>query len=309
MPEALFGGVNAAVLTPMRDDLSPDPVRLAARCRWLLANGCDGIGLLGTTGEANSLGLDERRAVLEGVVAQGIDPARLLPGTATPALTDTVTLTRHAAAQGCRGVLLLPPFYYKGPSEDGLFAWFSEVINRTGGGTAIYLYHFPQQSAVPFTLPLVERLLRAFPGTVRGMKDSSGDWDNTAAMIANFAAEGFEVYSGADEHLQRNLAAGGAGCITATSNISAPWAQLVYAHRDGPEAAAAQARMVALRGVVAGPQLIPNLHEIVARSTGDAAWRTPRPPFLPLPAEAAGSLWARYQAALPEGWQASQATA
>ncbi|MBV8198988.1 MAG: dihydrodipicolinate synthase family protein, partial [Acidobacteria bacterium] len=188
MTQALFAGVNPAVLTPMRDDLSVDLDRMAAHCRWLLGRGCNGLAILGTTGEANSLGVDERLAVMEGIVARGIDPARLLPGTGTPALTDTVMLSRRAGELGCRGVLVLPPFFYKGPSDDGLFAYFSEVINRLGDGPAIYLYHFPQQSAVPFSLDLVSRLLRAFPGRVRGIKDSSADWANTQALISNFAA-------------------------------------------------------------------------------------------------------------------------
>ena len=124
MRNALFGGVNAAVLTPMHADLSVDLDRMAAHCRWLLANGCNGLAVLGTTGEANSLGITERIAVLEGLVARGIPAAKLLPGTGTTALTDTVLLTRKAAELGCRGALLLPPFYYKNPSDDGLFAYF-----------------------------------------------------------------------------------------------------------------------------------------------------------------------------------------
>jgi 4-hydroxy-tetrahydrodipicolinate synthase len=143
MQDALFGGVNAAALTAMKPDLSPDLDRFAAHCQWLLANGCNGLGILGTTGEATSFGFDERRAILEGILARGVPAAKLMPGTGTASLMDTVELTKHAKAQGCRGVLVLPPFYYKGPSDDGLFAWFSEVVNRVGGGIAIYLYHFP----------------------------------------------------------------------------------------------------------------------------------------------------------------------
>ncbi|HEY0419946.1 MAG TPA: dihydrodipicolinate synthase family protein, partial [Acetobacteraceae bacterium] len=130
MQNALFGGVNAAVLTPMRADLSVDLDRMAKHSRWLLANGCNGLGILGTTGEANSLGIDERIAVMEGLVQRGIDPSVLLPGTGTTAITDTVKLTRRAGELGCRGALLLPPFFYKNPTDDGLFAYFSEVIQR-----------------------------------------------------------------------------------------------------------------------------------------------------------------------------------
>jgi len=297
MKDALFGGVNAAVLTAMRPDLSPDPDRMAAHCRWLLANGCNGLGVLGTTGEANSFGLHERKAILEGLVARGIPAAAMMPGTGCASLTDTVELTRHAKAQGCRGVLVLPPFYYKNPSDDGLFAYFSEVINRVGGGIALYLYNFPQQSAVPFSLALIGRLLKAFPGTVKGVKDSSGDYANMKAMIDAFAAEGFEVYSGSDEYVQRILADGGAGCITAASNTNSHWGGIVYAKRTGPEADAAQAVLNATRKAATSVPLIPGLREIIARSTGDDGWRTIRPPHLKLGREQADAIWAAFQAA------------
>jgi len=147
MTDAQFGGVNAAVLTAMRDDLSIDLARMIAHGRWLLANGCNGLAILGTTGEANSLGIHERIAVMEGFVEAGVPARTLLPGTGTTAITDTVLLTRRAEELGCRGALVLPPFFYKNPSEDGLFAYFSEVIQRVGGDIGIYLYHFPAQSA------------------------------------------------------------------------------------------------------------------------------------------------------------------
>ena len=160
MKDAIYGGVNAAVLTAMRPDLSVDLDRMAAHSKWLLANGCNGLGILGTTGEANSLGVSERIEVMEGLVARGLPAARLMPGVGTPALTDTVFLAKKAAELGCPGVLALPPFFYKNPSEDGLFAYFSEVIQRLGTGTKIYLYHFPAQSAVPFTVSFIARCSR-----------------------------------------------------------------------------------------------------------------------------------------------------
>lgn len=294
MTTALFGGVNAAVLTPMAADLSPDLDRMAAHARWLLGHGCNGLGVLGTTGEANSFGLDERRAIVAGLVERGIPAASMMPGTGCTSLTDTVALTCHAASLGCRGVLLLPPFYYKNPSEDGLFAYFAEVIQRVGGGIALYLYHFPQQSAVPLTLPLLARLLREAPGVIRGVKDSGGDYANMAAMVAEFAADGFEVYSGSDEFLQRILAAGGAGCITAASNANCPWGGIVYARREGAEADAAQAVLTATRRAATSVPLISGLREVIARSTGDAGWRTIRPPHLPLTAAQADAVWAAW---------------
>ena len=297
MKDALFGGINAAALTAMKPDLTPDLDRFAAHCRWLLANGCNGLGILGTTGEATSFGFGERQAILEGVVARGVSAASLMPGTGTASLMDTVELTKHAKAQGCRGVLVLPPFYYKAPSDDGLFAWFSEVVQRTGGGIAIYLYHFPQQSAVPFSLALIDRLLKAYPGTIRGVKDSSGDYANMKAMVDAFAGDGFEVYSGSDEFVQRILADGGAGCITAAANVNARFGAVVYRERTGAAADAAQAVLNATRKAATSVPLISGLREIMARSTGDDAWRAIRPPHLPLDAAQGQKAWDAMQAA------------
>jgi 4-hydroxy-tetrahydrodipicolinate synthase len=298
MQTATYAGVNAAVLTAMADDLSIDIPRTAAHCRWLLENGCTGLAVLGTTSEANSLGIDERLALMEGLVEAGIPAARLLPGTGTTAITDTVALTRRAAALGCPGVLMLPPFFYKAPSEDGLFAYFSEVINRVGSGMRIYLYHFPAQSAVPFTLPLVARLLRAFPGTIAGIKDSSGDFAQTRGYVEHFAGEGFEVYCGDDGTLLDTLAAGGAGCITAAANMGCAVSARVVAQWREPAGAVAQARLSAIRRAVTSAPLIPGLKALVARRTGDAAWQTVRPPHLVLAAEAAARLFAAYDAAM-----------
>jgi 4-hydroxy-tetrahydrodipicolinate synthase len=296
MQDALFGGVNAAVLTAMRADLSVDFDRTAAHCRWLLGNGCNGLAILGTTGEANSLGIDERMAVIEGLVARGISPAVLLPGCGTTAITDTVKLTRHAGEMGCRGALLLPPFYYKNPSDDGLFAYFSEVIQRVGDGIKIYLYHFPQQSAVPFGIDLIGRLLKAYPGRVKGIKDSSGSFENTRSYADNFAKDGFEVYCGDDGALHALLQAGGAGCITAAANVGSAVSATVYANWDRKLGADAQVTLAAIRKAVTSAALIPGLKALVARHTDDAAWNTMRPPHLRLSAEAATKLFAAFDA-------------
>lgn len=296
MQDAIFGGVNAAVLTPMRADFSVDLDRMAAHCRWLLANGCNGLGILGTTGEANSLGVAERIAVMEGMVERGIPARVLLPGTGTTALSDTVLLTRRAAELGCRGALLLPPFFYKNPSEDGLFAYFSEVARHVGGEIRLYLYHFPAQSAVPVTVPLLARLLHAFPGVFKGVKDSSGDFANTSAYVENFAADGFEVYCGDDAALQSLLRIGGAGCITAASNVGSAVSAKVYANWDNAAGEQAQVTLAAIRKAVTSAPLIPGLKSLIARNTADPAWALPRPPHLPLPAEAAARLAATFDA-------------
>jgi len=296
MKDALFGGVNAAALTAMTDTLSVDLDRTARHCKWLLANGCNGLAVLGTTGEANSLGISERLSLLEGLVERGIPASVMLPGTGTTAITATVLLPRRAEELGCRGALLLPPFYYKNPTDDGLFAYFSEVIQRVGGNIRIYLYHFPAQSAVPFGIDLIGRLLRAYPGKVKGVKDSSGDFANTKGYVDHYARDGFEVYCGDDGALRALLQAGGAGCITAASNIGCAVSAQVYQNWDNQAGADAQVTFAAIRKAVAGATLIPNLKALVARNSRDPSWLNVRPPHLKLPAEAQTKLFATFDA-------------
>lgn len=296
MKNALYGGVNAAVLTAMNDDLSIDLDRMAAHCRWLLANGCNGLGVLGTTGEANSLGIQERMAVLEGLIARGIPAAKMMPGTGTPALTDTVLLTRHAEKMGCPGALLLPPFYYKNPSDDGLLAYFNEVVQRVGGDIKLYLYNFPQQSAVPFGVDFIARLLKANPGKVKGIKDSSGSYENGLAYVQNFALDGFEVYAGDDTLLKPLLEKGSAGCITAASNVNCAIGQQVYAGWNTPAGAAAHEVLSATRKAVISVPLISGLKALVARNTGNPAWENIRPPHLKLTNEQKASLFTAFDA-------------
>ncbi|MCC7428378.1 MAG: dihydrodipicolinate synthase family protein [Alphaproteobacteria bacterium] len=286
MKNALFGGVNAAILTPQKDDLSPNIPMLVRHAQWLLANGCDGLGLLGTTGEANSFSLSERTAIIEGVVAAGVPAAKLMPGTGACAITDAVDLTRKAAEAGCRGVLMLPPFYYKGVSDDGLFAFFSEVVQRLGTDkTKIYLYHFPQQSAVPFSLALIERLLKAYPTVIKGVKDSSAQWANMKAMIDAFARDGFEVYSGSDEFVLDILKSGGAGCITAASNINSSVGAKVVQTWTTPEAEGWQKILTATRKATTIFPPISCLKAIMAHHTGTPSWTNLRPPHTRLSAE------------------------
>lgn len=296
MKDALYGGVNAAVLTAMKPDLSIDLDLMAAHSRWLLANGCNGLGVLGTTGEANSLGVAERIALMEGLVERGIPGAKMLPGCGVPAITDTVAMARRAGELGARGVLVLPPFFYKNPSEDGLFAYYSEVAQRVGGAVALYFYHFPAQSAVPVTVPLIERLLRAHPGAFRGIKDSTGDWANTKSYIDAFAKDGFEVYCGDDGHLHQVLNAGGAGSISAASNVSCAENAKVYAAWDKPAGAEAQPTLSAMRAAVTSAPLIPGLKALVARHTGQAGWLNIRPPHVRLTEAQAQKLFATFDA-------------
>ena len=296
MENALYGGVNVAVLTAMRPDLTVDLDVMAAHSRWLLEQGANGLGVLGTTGEANSLGISERLHLMEGLVERGLPADKMLPGVGVPAISDTVAMARRAAELGCRGCLVLPPFFYKNPSEDGLFAYYSEIIQRVGGALALYFYHFPAQSAVPITVSLIERLLRAHPGAMRGIKDSTGDWSNTKSYIDNFAADGFEVYCGDDGHLLQNLQAGGAGSISAASNVSAAINARVYANWENREAASAQQTLTAMRAAITAAPLIPGLKALVARHTGEADWETIRPPHVKLNSEQKAKLFSNFDA-------------
>lgn len=296
MKNALYGGVNAAVLTAMNADLSVDLDRMAAHSKWLLANGCNGLGVLGTTGEANSVGVNERMEVLEGLVARGVPAAKMMPGTGMPSITDTVLLSKHAEKLGARGVLVLPPYYYKAPSDDGLFAFFSEVIQRIGSGLPIYLYNFPQQTAIPFTFALIARLLKEYPGTIRGAKDSSGNFENTGGMAKEFGKDGFEVYAGDDALLLDLLKVGGAGCITAASNVSCAWNQEVCQTWNTPAGEAAQARLTTVRKAVISVPLIPGLKALKARHTNDVTWHNIRPPHLKLTAAQQTTLFSTFDA-------------
>jgi len=187
MSQQRIRGVLSPVVTPFNRDLSPDPERFIAHCRWLITQSC-GLAVFGTNSEANSLSVNERIALLDALLAADVDPARMMPGTGCCALTDTVRLTEHAVKAGCAGVLMLPPFYYKDVSEDGLFRSFAEVVERVGDSRLrIYLYHIPPVAVVGITVKLVERLLKAYPTAIAGMKDSSGDWSNTESFLKAFA--------------------------------------------------------------------------------------------------------------------------
>ena len=284
-----FAGVLPPVVTPFDEDLAPDRAAFAAHCRRLLEQGADGLAVFGTTGEANSLSADERMALLDALAEDGVDAAALMPGTGCCALPDTVRLTRHALDAGCGGVLTLPPFYYKGVSDDGVFASIAEPIERIGDARLrVYLYHIPPMAGVGFSLDVVGRLIEAYPQTVVGLKDSSGDWSNTAALIRAFP--GFAVFSGSEVFLLANLRAGGAGCITATGNVNLANIRGLYARWRTPEADALQAEITALRETVQARPMIPALKAILAAHTGAPGWARVRPPLAALDAAAAAAL-------------------
>jgi 4-hydroxy-tetrahydrodipicolinate synthase len=275
-------GALAPVVCPFASDLRPDAARLIRHCRWLLENDT-GLAVFGTNSEGNSLSVPEKIALLDALVDAGIPAHRMMPGTGCCALPDTVELTRHAMRHGCAGVLMLPPFYYKGVSDDGLFASYSEVIERVGDARLrIYLYHIPQVSQVPLGLALIERLLARYPGTIAGVKDSSGDFDNTRAMLERFQPRGFDVFSGSESFLLATLRAGGAGCISAIANVNpAPIARLVR-EWQASDADAQQAALDRVRAVYQSLPMLPALKATIAQFSRDDAWTTVRPPLVAL---------------------------
>ncbi len=296
LPADRFTGVLAAALTPMDENLVPDEALMAEHCQWLMNNGADGLAILGTTGEANSFSLKERIKIIEGLIERGIPAEKLMPGTGSCTLTDAVVLTKLCVNAGTRGVLMLPPFYYKNPSDDGLFAFFSEVIQRVGDDALkIYLYHFPQQSATPFSLSLIERMIKEYPNTIAGMKDSSGVLDNMISAAKNFPE--FCVLSGADDLMLPLLKEGGGGCITACANISSSLAQSVYTgFHAGQDVSEANDMLVAVRQIVSKLPPAPGLKALIARHTGKQKWLNIRPPLMNLDDDKVAGLYAEVDA-------------
>jgi 4-hydroxy-tetrahydrodipicolinate synthase len=284
-----MSGVLCPVVTPFNDDLSPDPDRLIRQCQWLLTQNV-GLAVFGTNSEANSLSLEEKMMLLDRLVEGGVDTNRMMPGTGCCALPETVKLTEHAVSLGCAGTLMLPPFYYKGVSDDGLFASFSEVIERVGNTSLrVYLYHIPPVSQVGISLDLIERLVKAYPDTVVGVKDSSGDWDNTNAMLER-RWDDFRVFAGAETFLLRNMQGGGAGCISATANINPAAIDRLYQQWQSAEADDLQKELDDIRDTTMAYPMIPALKATVAHFTNDTQWRTVRPPLVPLADDQCNSL-------------------
>ena len=279
-------GVLAPVITPFKRDLSPDADRFVKHCRWLMKSGCAGLAVFGTNSEANSMSVDEKLELLGALVKGGVPASALMPGSGHCALSDSVKMTREAVRIGCGGVLMLPPFYYKGVSDEGLFRNFSEVIERVGDERLrLYLYHIPPVSNVAITLDLIERLLSRYPGIVAGAKDSSGDWNNTKAMLDRFKDRSFDVFPGSEVFLLDGLRAGGKGCITATGNVNPGAIDDVFKNWRSTDADKLQAGITATRKIVQKVPMIPALKAITAHFGNDPQWRTVRPPLTDLTPE------------------------
>ena len=288
-------GVVPAALTPMRDDGSANVTLLEQHCRRLLAQGCTSILILGTTGEANSFTTAERRAILENVIAGGIPSDKLIVGTGCCAVGDTVELTRHALSLGVARVLMLPPFYYKNVTEQGIFEAFASTIERVNDDRLrIFLYLIPQMTRVEMSADLVERLHQEFPTIVAGLKDSSGDWATTEELCRRLGTSMY-VMVGTEALMLRAMEAGASGCISATANVATQAIVALYDKRSDPSAASLERAVNATRVAFEAFPLIPALKTYMALTSGVPAWRNVRPPLVELTPTETTQLLSRVQ--------------
>jgi 4-hydroxy-tetrahydrodipicolinate synthase len=275
----LFRGVLAPMVTPFDESGAPERRRFVDHAKWLFGEGCTGLAPFGTTGEAVSLGLAERMNLLEALVEGGIDPNLLMPGTGLCSVTDSIELTRHAVQLNCGAVLMLPPFYYKAVNDEGLYRHFAEVIEKVNDERLrIFLYHIPPIAYVGISIDLIGRLVMSFPDIVVGLKDSSGDWANTKAVIDKFPD--FMVFAGSEVFLLDTLRAGGAGCITAKANVNARAIREVYDQWQSDQADTLQANITASREAFQRFPMIPLLKGLLAKYHRDPVWRNVRPPLV-----------------------------
>ncbi|WP_349740851.1 dihydrodipicolinate synthase family protein [Roseateles cavernae] len=290
MVNDVLTGAFAPVVTPFLSDGRPDVDRFIAHCRWLLAQGA-GLAPFGTNSEANSMSALERMALLDALIDAGLPPARMLPGTGACSAPEAAQLSRHAVQRGCAGVLMLPPFFYKGISDHGLYAFYAEVIARIADPRLrLYLYHIPALSGVPISHGVIERLLRDFPGIVVGIKDSSGDWDNLRTMLERFPE--LAIFPASESFISRTRPLGARGCISATVNINpGPISRLVE-QWDRPEGQVLQAGVDRVRQIAQARPMIAALKEVLAEGLGEPGWRRVRAPLVGLAPEAAQALHA-----------------
>lgn len=291
MSKAL-SGVIAAIATPIDENGAPDLKRAVSLARYLLDNGCDGLNVLGTTGEATSLSVDERKGVMSAYKANGLPMHRLMVGTGAASVTDAVALTRHAADLGFGGALVLPPFYYKGVPDDGLVAYVETLVKATEQKPIpIYLYHFPAMSGLPWHVALIRRLLDSYSSRIVGLKDSSGDmaYARSAAAIS----KDFAVFPSTEACLLDARRGDFAGCISATANLNADLCARAWSEGD----TAALEAAVTIRKLFDGKPLVPGVKALLAHIHGDAGLARVRPPLAPFSAADRASVVAGHDAA------------
>jgi 4-hydroxy-tetrahydrodipicolinate synthase len=284
-------GVIAAIATAVDEEGEPDCTRSAALARFLLANGCSALNVLGTTGEATSFSLEQRKRVMTAYRENSLPLDRLMVGTGAAALADAVALTRHAAELGFAGALLLPPFYYKGVPDEGLLAYIEAIVNATSARPIpLYLYHFPAQSGLPWPIPLVKRLLETFGTGIVGLKDSSGDM--TYARQAAAISPAFDVFPSTEAVLMQARSGEFAGCISATANLNADLCARAWRSGDGEALDTA----VRIRKLFDGKPLVPGVKALIAHIHADAAWARVKPPLSPFSAGEQAMVAAAYDA-------------
>jgi len=290
-PAKTLSGVIAAITTAVDQAGEPDSARSTAFARFLLDNGCDGLNVLGTTGEATSFSLDQRKRVMSAYAASGLPLDRMMVGTGAAALADAIALTKHAAELGFAGALVLPPFYYKGVPDDGLVAYIEAIVNATAERPIpIYLYHFPAQSGLPWHVALIRRLLGEFGDRIVGLKDSSGDMAFAAEAAA--VSPRFKVFPSTEAALPQARSGSFAGCISATANLNADLCARAY--RTGDAAALTEA--VAIRNLFDGKALVSGVKTLVAHIHGDPQWARTAPPLAAFPAGDRVAVVAGYEA-------------
>jgi 4-hydroxy-tetrahydrodipicolinate synthase len=292
MPESALRGVIAAIATPADANGEPDSARATRLARFLLDNGCDGLNVLGTTGEATSFSLAQRQRVMTAYRDAGLPLGRLMVGTGAAAVADAVALTRHAAELGFAGALVLPPFYYKGVPDDGLAAYIDTIVSATAAKPIpIYLYHFPAQSGLPWHPKLVRRLLDAFGPRLVGLKDSSGDMAYAREVAA--ISPSFKVFPSTEAVLLEARGGAFAGCISATANLNADLCQRAWSRGD----AVALDTAVAIRKLFDGRALVSGVKALLAHIHGDAALARVMPPLATFPAADTAAVTAGYDQA------------
>ena len=282
--------VFSPVLTPIKADFEPDVARLLKQCQWLDKNGV-GQAIFGTNSEANSFSAGQKIRTLEELIVGGLNPKHLMPGTGACSIDETVAMTKVAVHAGCAGVLMLCPFYYKDVSDEGIYRFYANVIEKVASSQLkIYVYNIPPVTKITLSLPLLERLVKDFPSTVVGIKDSSGDWAYTESVIQSLAGGGFQVYAGSETFLMRTLRAGGMGCISATANVNPKAISDLAAHWQDADADEQQAQLDIVRSAFAKYPMIPAMKAAVAHFSKESTWESVLPPLIGLQPEQKVSL-------------------
>ena len=281
-------GIYAAAVSPFREDGTLHVQKLVAYCQHLItAGGCDGVAPTGTTGEGNSISHRERMTLPAAFADAGFDPSRVIFGTGSCATQDAVDLTSAAMSAGFVNVLALPPFYYKDPSDEGLYAYFSRLVEKVGDDRLrVYLYHFPQMSMTPIPVDVVVRLKQTFGPLIAGLKDSSGDLSQSLAFAdaTGGVDAGFDVYPSSEAFLFDGLAGGCAGIISGSTNAFGAYSRAAMAAAEGPDSDAF-ALVKAARAVASKYPLMAAMKQLEAWRSGDDSWIRMAPPLVPLSAE------------------------